>query len=72
VVVVQPSWEGAPAIDLKAVEAGIGAPVIDLRQSTFSPADWCDGGHFNLFGRKKYSDALEAALRPYLDGDKKL
>ncbi len=68
VVVLQPTWEKTPDIDLKDVERRIGAPVVDLRESRFTSADWCDGGHFNLYGRRKYSEALEAALAPYLHG----
>lgn len=68
IVVIQPSRRKSPPLDIKAIEARIGAPLIDLRTDVFSNSDWSDGGHFNLFGREKYSKLLESALRPYLQG----
>lgn len=66
VVVLQPSLGAAPAYDLSMLQARLGVPLIDLSREVLSEADWCDGGHFNIYGRKKYSLLLEERLRPYL------
>ncbi|MGZ3658914.1 MAG: hypothetical protein ACXVCK_02410 [Bdellovibrionota bacterium] len=69
VVVLQPAWRGTPDINLAEVRSRIAAPVVDLRAVTFTEDDWADGGHFNLFGRRKYTARLEHELRPYLGRD---
>jgi hypothetical protein len=66
IVVLQPMRGISIKFDLPALATMINAPLVDLTSATFSDRDWCDANHFNIYGRKKYSELLAYKLTPYL------
>ena len=57
-VVLTPVWEENYQYNLQELQSQIQAPVIDLTQTIFTDEEWCDAGHFNYYGRLKYSEVL--------------
>jgi len=58
VVTLQPIWGRNIELDIESLRTLIKAPVVNLTSEIFSDMDWCDGHHFNIRGRQKYSTLL--------------